>query len=185
MIPQSLVGAQFIAPAFGTKLGVMNHAPTAPSCDYASLSNTIRLMRMQFLIAAAMGLVLCATHAQALELDPVAEAKRLEAGYARLCGVWEWTVHSHTLSHREGKSQIVLPSPEAAGVQGPSPAEIRIYGDAVYLRWDFQGGYQEDSLLLADNRRLEGTFRTSYGAVGAITGKRVSSCKPSGADGKP
>jgi hypothetical protein len=123
--------------------------------------------------------------AQALEVDPVAEAKRLEAGFARLCGVWEWTVHSHTLSHREGKSQIVLPSPEAAGVQGPSPSEIRIYGDAVYLRWDFKGGYQEDSLLLSDNRRLEGTFRTSYGAVGAITGKRVSSCKPSGADGKP
>ncbi|HZC67916.1 MAG TPA: hypothetical protein VE201_04790 [Nitrospirales bacterium] len=123
--------------------------------------------------------------AQALELDPVAEAKRLEAGYARLCGVWEWTVHSHTLSHREAKSQVVLPSPEAAGVQGPSPNEIRIYGDAVYLRWDFQGGYQEDSLLLNENRRLEGTFRTSYGAVGAITGKRVSSCQPAGAGGKP
>jgi len=185
MIPQSLVGAQFIAPAFGTKLGVMNHAPTAPSCDYASLSNTIRPMRMQFVLAAAMGLVLCTTHAQALEVDPVAEAKRLEAGYVRLCGVWEWTVHSHTRSHREAKSQIVLPSPEAAGVQGPSPAEIRIYGDAVYLRWDFQGGYQEDSLLLTENRRLEGTFRTSYGAVGAITGKRLSTCQLSGADGKP
>ena len=121
--------------------------------------------------------------AQALELDAAAEAKRLEAGYGRLCGVWEWTVHSHTLSHREAKSQIVLPSPEAAGIQGPSPSEIRIYGDAVYLRWDFKGGYQEDSLLLSDNRRLEGTFRTSYGAVGAITGKRVSSCKPMGSDG--
>jgi hypothetical protein len=123
--------------------------------------------------------------AHALEVDSVAEAKRLEAGLARLCGVWEWTVHSHTLSHREGKSQIVLPSPEAAGVQGPSPNEIRIYGDAVYLRWDFKGGYQEDSLLLSDNRRLEGTFRTSYGAVGAITGKRVSTCQPAGSAGKP
>ncbi len=123
--------------------------------------------------------------ARALEVDPVAEAKRLEAGMARLCGVWEWTVHSHTLSHREGKSQIVLPSPEASGVQGPSPNEIRIYGDAVYLRWDFKGGYQEDSLLLSDNRRLEGTFRTSYGAVGAITGKRVSTCQPAGAAGTP
>ena len=121
--------------------------------------------------------------AQALELDPMAEAKRLEAGFARLCGVWQWTVHSHTLSHREAKSQIVLPSPEAAGIQGPSPSEIRIYGDAVYLRWDFQGGYQEDSLLLSDNRRLEGSFRTSYGAVGAITGKRVSTCQPAGTGG--
>lgn len=142
-------------------------------------------MRVRFVIAVVIGLALCVIRAQALELDPVAEAKRLEAGYARLCGVWEWTVHSHTRSHREAKSQIVLPSAEAAGVQGPSPAEIRIYGDAVYLRWDFQGGYQEDSLLLTENRRLEGTFRTSFGAVGAITGKRLSTCQPSGADGKP
>ncbi len=142
-------------------------------------------MYARIALASGAGLLLMLSLAQAIELDPVAEAKRLEAGYARLCGVWEWTVHSHTLSHREGKSRIVLPSPEAAGVQGPSPAEIRIYGDAVYLRWDFQGGYQEDSLLLTENRRLEGTFRTSYGAVGAITGKRVSSCKPSGTDGKP
>ncbi|TLY19969.1 MAG: hypothetical protein E6K68_08805 [Nitrospirae bacterium] len=142
-------------------------------------------MRSQVALAAVIGLALCATRTQALELDPVAEAKRLEAGYARLCGVWEWTVHSHTLSHREAKSQIVLPSPGAAGVQGPSPNEIRIYGDAVYLRWDFQGGYQEDSLLLTENRRLEGTFRTSYGAVGAITGKRVSSCQPARAGGGP
>jgi hypothetical protein len=142
-------------------------------------------MRSQVALAAVISLALCATRAQALELDPVAEAKRLEAGYARLCGVWEWTVHSHTLNHREAKSQIVLPSPGAAGVQGPSPNEIRIYGDAVYLRWDFEGGYQEDSLLLTENRRLEGTFRTSYGAAGAITGKRVSSCQPARAGGGP
>ncbi len=140
---------------------------------------------MLFVVAAVIGVVLFASGAQALDLDPVAEAKRLEAGYARLCGVWEWTVHSHTLSHREGKSQIVLPSPEAAGVQGPSPNEIRIYGDAVYLRWEFKGEFQEDSLLLTENRRLEGTFRTSYGAVGAITGKRLSTCKPSESGGKP
>ena len=139
----------------------------------------------RLVLALLINLMLVLPAAQALELDPVAEAKRLEAGYARLCGVWEWTVHSHTLSHREAKSQIVLPSPEAAGVQGPSPAEIRIYGDAVYLHWEFQGGYQEDSLLLTENRRLEGTFRTSYGAVGAITGKRLSTCKPSESGGKP
>ena len=136
-------------------------------------------------LAVLANVMLILPTSQALEVDPLAEAKRLEAGFARLCGVWEWTVHSHTLSHREGKSQIVLPSPEAAGVPGPSPIEIRIYGDAVYLRWDFKGGYQEDSLLLSDNRRLEGTFRTSYGAVGAITGKRVSTCQPAGAAGKP
>src|SRR5437867_5943703 len=111
-------------------------------------------MHARIALASGAGLLLMLSMAQAVELDPVAEAKRLEAGYARLCGVWEWTVHSHTLSHREGKSQIVLPSPEAAGVQGPSPAEIRIYGDAVYLRWDFQGGYQEHSLLRSEERRV-------------------------------
>ncbi len=124
--------------------------------------------------AASVWLPLAGAHA--LDLDAAAEARKLEAGMARLCGVWDWTVHSHTMSHREAKSQIVLPSPETAGIQGPSPSEIRIYGDAVYLRWDFQGGYQEDSLLLRENRRLEGTFRTSTGSVGAITGKRLSTC---------
>ena len=140
-------------------------------------------MKVRVLISAVAGLWLTLSAAQALELDAAAEAKRLEAGFGRLCGVWDWTVHSHTMNHREAKYQIVLPSSQAAGVEGPAPTEIRIYGDAVYLRWDFQGGYQEDSLLLAENRRLEGTFRTSYGAVGAVTGKRVSSCKPAGLDG--
>ena len=77
-------------------------------------------------LSLVINLMLVLPAAQALEVDPVVEAKRLEAGYARLCGVWEWTVHSHTLKHREAKSQIVLPSSEAAGVQGPSPNEIRI-----------------------------------------------------------
>jgi len=143
-------------------------------------------MRRRFVIAAAIGLALCATSTQALELDAAAEAKRLEAGLARLCGVWEWTVHSHTMSHREAKSQIVLPNAAAAGIAGPSPTEIRIYGNAVYFRWDVPGGYQEDSMLLKDNRRLEGTFRTSTGAVGAIDGKRLSSCQSAGESaGKP
>src|SRR2546427_10638636 len=85
--------------------------------------------------------------AQALEVDPVAEAKRLEAGFARLCGVWEWTGHSHTRGHREAKTKIVLPSPQMAGVDGPPPSELRGYGDAVYLRWDFHGGAREDRVL--------------------------------------
>ncbi|HEY3197222.1 MAG TPA: hypothetical protein VGJ57_04345 [Nitrospirales bacterium] len=125
----------------------------------------------------AISLLMLFTPSQGLELDPVAEAKRIETGMARLCGVWDWTVHSHTLHHREAKSKIVLPTAESAGVEGPSPAEIRIYGDAVYLRWSYPGGYQEDSLLLNDNKRLEGTFRTSTGAVGAVNGKRLSSCR--------
>ena len=134
-------------------------------------------MQTGIITATAISLLVLFTPAEALELDPVAEAKRIETGLARLCGLWDWTVHSHTLHHREAKSKIVLPSAESAGVEGPSPAEIRIYGDAVYLRWSYPGGYQEDSLLLNDNKRLEGTFRTSTGAVGAVNGKRLSSCR--------
>jgi hypothetical protein len=142
-------------------------------------------------MAAAIGLAFCVSSAQALELDAAVEAKRLEAGLARLCGMWDWTVHSHTRNHREAKSKIVLPSSGAAGLEGPSPSEIRIYGDAVYFRWDFPGGYQEDSMLLTEERRLEGTFRTSNGAVGAVNGKRLSSCQAAasggavGPEGKP
>ncbi len=127
--------------------------------------------------AIAISGVLFLWPAHALELDADAEVKRLEAGLARLCGTWGWTVHSHTRNHREAKSKIVLPSTESAGVEGPSPNEIRIYGDAVYFRWVFPGGYQEDSMLLTDNKRLEGTFRTSTGEVGAVNGKRLSSCQ--------
>lgn len=136
-------------------------------------------MRIPFIVAASFWLSLTAV--EALELDAAVEAKRLEAGLARLCGVWDWTVHSHTRNHREARSKIVLPSSQAAGIEGPSPTEIRIYGDAVYFRWDFPGGYQEDSVLFIEDRRLEGTFRTSTGSVGAITGKRVSACQATGA----
>lgn len=142
---------------------------------------------------AVIGLSLLAVlpSAQALEPDATVEAKRLEAGLVRLCGLWDWTVHSHTRNHREARSKIVLPSAQAAGIDGPSPSEIRIYGDAVYFRWDFPGGYQEDSMLLTEERRLEGTFRMSTGSVGAITGKRVSACQPAASgdaarpEGKP
>jgi hypothetical protein len=126
----------------------------------------------------------CGT-ALAIELDPAVEAKRLEAGLSRLCGVWEWTVHSHTMNHREAKTKIVLPSSEVAGIEGPSPAEIRIYGDAVYFRWVYPGGIQEDSMLLTDNKKLEGTFRTSTGAMGAVNGKRLSSCQQTKAETRP
>ena len=139
-------------------------------------------MQAGILTAAAMSSVLFLSTAGALEVDPAMEAKRLEAGLTRLCGVWEWTVHSHTLNHREAKSKIVLPSADTAGVAGPSPSEIRIYGDAVYFRWIYTGGYQEDSMLLTGNKRLEGTFRSSTGAVGAVNGKRLSSCEQNKAE---
>ena len=130
------------------------------------------------LIIAVVSLWLPLAAAEALELDAAAEAKRLETGLVRLCGVWDWTVHSHSRNHREARSKIVLPSSQAAGIEGPAPTEIRMYGDAVYFRWDFPGGYQEDSMLFIEDRRLEGTFRTSAGGVGAINGKRLSLCQP-------
>ena len=50
-------------------------------------------------------------------------------------------------------------------------------GDTIFLRWEFQIGYQEDSLLfIRDGQRLEGSFTNSAGAWGSITGKRTSSC---------
>jgi hypothetical protein len=149
-------------------------------------------MITQIAVGLLINVLLFLPIAGAVDFDPAAEAKRLETGLARLCGVWEWTVHSHTLNHREGKSRIVLPTSQAAGIEGPSPSEIRIYGDAVYFRWNYPGGIQEDSMLLIDHKRLEGTFRTSSGAVGAVNGKRLTSCppvesqsQPRGADAKP
>jgi len=139
------------------------------------------MYRSIFTATAIIGMFLCPAHA--LDLDADAEVKRLEAGLARLCGAWDWTVHSHTRNHREAKSKIVLPSVESAGDAGLSPTEIRIYGDAVYFRWVFPNGYQEDSMLLTDNKRLEGTFRTSTGEVGAVHGKRLSSCQRPKPDG--
>lgn len=137
------------------------------------------------MLSSAGSLLLLLSTAQALELDPAVESKRLEAGLARLCGVWEWVVHSHTMNHREAKTKIALPTPEATASAGPSPTEIRIYGDAVYFRWDFPGGFQEDSMLLVDNKRLEGTFRSSNGAVGAVTGRRLSACPLKEPETKP
>lgn len=149
-------------------------------------------MTERILLGTAVNILLFLSAARALDLDPVAEAKRLETGLARLCGLWEWTVHSHSLNHREAKTKIVLPTPQAAGIEAPSPNEIRIYGDAVYFRWNYPAGVQEDSMLLIDNKRLEGTFRTSTGAIGAVNGKRLSACRTgenkaesSGAEAKP
>ena len=67
--------------------------------------------------------------------------------------------------------------PDANQPTGPRPAKIVVLGDAVFLRWEFQIGYQEDSLLfIKDGQRLEGSFTNSAGAWGSITGKRTGSC---------
>jgi len=100
-------------------------------------------------------------------------------GLARLCGTWQWTVHNHQ-NHQEHKMVMVFPPPDTPDTNqptGPRPARIVVLGDTIFLRWEFQIGYQEDSLLfIRDGQRLEGSFTNSAGAWGSITGKRTSSC---------
>ncbi len=105
------------------------------------------------------------------------EQLKTKKAVARLCGTWQWTVHNHK-NHQELKTVIVLSPPGApVAPNAPQPSKMVVLGDAVYLRWDFQGGYQEDSLLFVkEGRHLEGTFMTSTGDWGAITGKRVAPC---------
>jgi len=102
-----------------------------------------------------------------------------QKGLARLCGTWQWTVHNHK-NHQEHKMLMVFPPPDAPDATqptGPRPAKIVVLGDAVFLRWESQVGYQEDSLLfIRDGQRLEGSFINSAGAWGSITGKRTGSC---------
>ncbi len=98
-------------------------------------------------------------------------------GLARLCGTWLWIVHNHT-NHQDHKMTITFPSPNAPSPSGDMPSKIVVLGDGVYLRWEFQGGFQEDSLLFTGKQqRLEGTFRNSRGPWGSITGKRTAPCK--------
>jgi hypothetical protein len=100
-------------------------------------------------------------------------------GRARLCGTWQWTVHNHQ-NHQEHKMVMIFPptdTPDTNQPTSPRPARIVVLGDAVFLRWEFQIGYQEDSLLfIKDGQRLEGSFTNSAGAWGSITGKRTGSC---------
>ncbi|MEW6542436.1 MAG: hypothetical protein AB1411_02370 [Nitrospirota bacterium] len=98
-------------------------------------------------------------------------------GLARLCGTWQWTVHNHQ-NHQDHKMMLSFPPPGATEAAGPRPSKVVILGDTVYLRWEFQGGVQEDSLLFGSGgQRLEGTFVNSAGAWGSITGKRTAPCQ--------
>ncbi len=110
--------------------------------------------------------------------DPISDDQlKAQKSAARLCGTWQWTIHNHK-NHLEQKTTIVLLPPGAvAPPDFPQPAKMAVMGDAVYLRWEFPRGYQEDSMLLAkEDRRLEGTFTNSAGDWGAITGKRIAPC---------
>jgi hypothetical protein len=105
------------------------------------------------------------------------EQLKAQKAAARLCGTWQWTIHNHK-NHQEHKATIVLlPPGTPAPPDMPQPAKMVVLGDAVYLRWDFQRGYQEDSLLFVkEGHHLEGTFMATTGDRGAITGKRIADC---------
>lgn len=105
------------------------------------------------------------------------EQLKAQKAAVRLCGTWQWTIHNHK-NHQEHKTAIVfLPPGTPAPPDMPQPSRMVVLGDAVYLRWDFQRGYQEDSLLFVkEGRHLEGTFMATTGDWGAITGKRIAGC---------
>ncbi len=97
-------------------------------------------------------------------------------GRARLCGTWAWTVHNHQ-NHQDHKMVVTFPPPDLTPSGPAVPKTIVVLADSVYLRWEFPGGYQEDSLLFSGkDQRLEGTFVNSRGPYGAITGRKVQPC---------
>jgi hypothetical protein len=118
-----------------------------------------------------------------LRLHDQLDQIRHRTALGRLCGTWQWTIHNHQ-NHQEHKMRLSFPAPEQLESEAPGssrPARIVVLGDAVYLRWEFQGGVQEDSLLFdGQGQRLEGSFTNSAGAWGSITGKRTASCEAQG-----
>lgn len=114
--------------------------------------------------------------AQWLSLKTWPDKIRETKGLARLCGTWQWTIHNHQ-HHQDQKVLMVFPPPEADSFTGARPAKTVVLGDAIYLRWEFPGVIQEDSLLFTgEGQRLEGSFVNSSGAWGSITGKRTAAC---------
>jgi hypothetical protein len=100
-------------------------------------------------------------------------------GQARLCGTWQWIIHNHQHNHREQKLALLFPSAENGQANLPGLAEAIVLGENVYLRWEFDGLVQEDSLQFnKEGQRLEGTFVNSQGGWGSISGKRTAGCMP-------
>ena len=98
---------------------------------------------------------------------------------ARLCGSWHWTIHNHQ-NHQDHKMTVHFHPPgQAVPPNQPTPSSFTVYGDTVYLEWIFQQGKQEDSLLLSNQDTiLEGTFQSTMGPYGSISGKRMTTCQP-------
>lgn len=106
------------------------------------------------------------------------ERIRQMKGRTRLCGTWQWTIHNHQ-HHDEQKNTLVFPPEGQVPANVPAPSEMIILGDSIYLRWEYNGHIQEDSLLfMKDNSKIEGSFANSMGGWGSITGKRLAACKP-------
>jgi hypothetical protein len=100
-------------------------------------------------------------------------------GQARLCGTWQWIIHNHQHNHREQKLSLLFPAAENGQATLPGLAEAIVLGENVYLRWEFDGLVQEDSLQFnKEGQRLEGTFVNSQGGWGSISGKRTAGCMP-------
>jgi hypothetical protein len=100
-------------------------------------------------------------------------------GQTRLCGTWQWIIHNHQQNHQEQK--LLLRFPPAGNSQATIPGlvETIVLGDNVYLRWDYDGRIQEDSLQFnKEGQRLEGTFANSQGGWGSISGKKTADCVP-------
>jgi hypothetical protein len=112
------------------------------------------------------------------EIHDWKERTRQAKGRARLCGTWQWTIHNHQ-HHDEQKNTLVFPPEGQVPANVPAPSEMMILGDSIYLRWEYNGHIQEDSLLfMKDNTKIEGSFANSMGGWGSITGKRLAACKP-------
>ncbi len=105
------------------------------------------------------------------------ERVRQAKGQSRLCGTWQWIIHNHQ-NHGEQKDVMVFPPAGHTPANTPIPTEMVILGDGIYLRWEYNGRVQEDSLLFIDDgAKIEGSFVNNTGGWGPISGKRLSGCQ--------
>ena len=118
------------------------------------------------------GLLLVGQHSGAEEEKTVEVTVEVH-GLEKICGVWEMTVHN-MLNHREYQYALhVPPNPEL----GPVPSKLIVNGQTVYIRWEFPGGFSEESLLLRRGGKvMEGTFTNFAGARGGVSGKLIRPC---------
>ena len=94
-------------------------------------------------------------------------------GQTRLCGTWQWIIHNHQQNHREQKLSLLFPPVGQTQATLPGLVDTIVLGENVYLRWEFDGRVQEDSLQFSkEGQRLEGTFVNSQGGWGSIRDRK-------------